>query len=256
MPVVKMKRSEDSPSDYEIWRKIQRNGSFRVKKANLINGNVADQPIESISDFEMRLDPLPPPLDQEQHSAELDPVGSDESNFTENIDLLSGDYALESDDDNGEFAYVPEHNPIDLREELQNWGIEHQIKHTAINALLKILKIFIPNNALPKDARTLLKTPSKIAISSNPELDGKYWHRGLQIGLLESLKNVETLPASILLNINIDGLPISKSTTTNFWPILVNLHETKQVPFAVGVFCGSSTYLGAIHKSRRHCHVI
>lgn len=229
-PVQTMKRSAESISDFEIWRKIQRNGSFRIQKAKLVTES-ADH-VEQLA--EPSYDQRPQPqLDQDQHDLAEPTSAMDSGDAAQH-------YFSESEDD--EPADPPEQNPIELREELQNWGIEHQIKHSAMNALLKILKVFVPNNALPKDSRTLFKTPAKIDVSSDPELEGKYWHYGLQKGLLDLLAKAETIPEQISININIDGLPISKSSTTNFWPILVNVHEMKQAPFAAGIFCGASKY--------------
>ena len=56
---------------------------------------------------------------------------------------------------------------------LKNWAVKCQITHTALNMLLKILRIF--HSDLPLDSRTLLiSTPSVQGIKSI--CDGKYHH--------------------------------------------------------------------------------
>lgn len=52
---------------------------------------------------------------------------------------------------------------------------------------------------------------------------------------------MENPPRSISLTINIDGLPIRKSSTSQFRPILFKIYELPIVrPQVVGIFCGMS----------------
>lgn len=106
---------------------------------------------------------------------------------------------------------------------LRSWAIEYNVQRRAISALLKIL-ISVGITNLPKDSRTLLKTPRFIQIED--QAGGKYWHNGLR-------KNLELIfgklksNLSIKLKFNIDGLPLFKSSAISFYPILVNIHGMK-----------------------------
>ncbi|EEC02992.1 hypothetical protein IscW_ISCW024101, partial [Ixodes scapularis] len=72
--------------------------------------------------------------------------------------------------------------------------------------------------------------------------DGRYHY----FGLTESLKKeVESGLLSggthMFLIINIDGLPLSRSSANQFWPILVLFHESKiRVPFTAALYFGKS----------------
>lgn len=147
---------------------------------------------------------------------------------------------IESEDESDESDYVPESDPQGLRNDLRNWAITNQIKHTAINSLLNILKSHISNNNLPKDARTLVQTPRTTDISSDIRHGGRYWHYGLAKSLSETLSKFDLTLQQLSLNVNIDGLPTFKSSSQSFWPILVNIHELKahHSPLVVGVFGG------------------
>ncbi|XP_044744771.1 uncharacterized protein LOC123306715 [Coccinella septempunctata] len=47
------------------------------------------------------------------------------------------------------------------------------------------------------------------------------------------------VPDTILLNVNMDGLPIYKSSKVEFFPILFNIHELPSVkPMIIGIYCG------------------
>lgn len=232
-----MKRKADSLSDSAIWQRIRRNGSFRVKKTELANGSGVQNVRAGITDLQP---------DVLEHEEEIPPAFS--LNFVDGIVGDSENVEIEDNSSNGDpadtdedFQYQSEPDLCDLRDDLHSWAVGYQIRHTAMDALLKILKTHIPNNALPKDSRTLLKTPAKVVITSNPELDGQYWHHGLQCGLINVLTKANLFPDKVTINVNIDGLPISKSSTTNFWPILVNIFELEKIPpFVVGIFSGPS----------------
>lgn len=107
-----------------------------------------------------------------------------------------------------------------LSNKLRSWAIDYNVKRRAVSALLKILVSF-GFNSLPKDSRTLLKTPRTIQIVNIG--GGQYWHNGFQ----NCLKNVFvklSCNLHIQLNFNIDGLPLFKSSATTFWPILFNIY--------------------------------
>lgn len=131
-----------------------------------------------------------------------------------------------------------------LKDKLRFWAISFQVKQNAVNALLSILKENNPQADLPVDARTLLQTPRKCQlVPGGMESDnGKYWHYGLLKVLHDALSNRVNVPEHLQLNINIDGLPMFKSSYESFWPILVNIHQLRDEisPLIVGIFSGKS----------------
>lgn len=104
-------------------------------------------------------------------------------------------------------------------------------------SLLSILRTFHPE--LPTDARTVLKTQTHV---STIKMEGReYYHFGLAKGIVSRLKSLilsEQLQ-TVKLQFNLDGLPLFKSCTLQFWPILaiVNCDYAKH-PFLVGLYCG------------------
>lgn len=68
---------------------------------------------------------------------------------------------------------------------------------------------------------------------------GYYWHNGVIEPLKKYLENITLIPESISLNINIDGLPIYKSSREQVWSILCNIFEIPYLsPFVVGIYSG------------------
>lgn len=116
---------------------------------------------------------------------------------------------------------------------MKNWALKHSVSHAALSELLSYLRDIVPN--LPKDARTLLGT----ARESVPLITmgcGDFIYFGFDKAF-HLLRDAET--NSFQLCLNIDGLPLFKSTNVSFWPILGRFMHTSTL-FIVGCFCGTS----------------
>lgn len=123
-----------------------------------------------------------------------------------------------------------------IEDSIRNWATESRASHTSINILLRNLQYHFPD--LPKDARTILKT-SEIKVTEAQFDNGSYEY----YGLFNVLKRVKmpldvSLPQNAHLYFNIDGLPISRSTSDQLWPILGKLEGIKD-PFIIGIFRGT-----------------
>lgn len=130
-----------------------------------------------------------------------------------------------------------------LRTKLSNWAVECNITHRALSLLLLILQQYIPS--LPKDARTLLKTAKKVDVKT--VAGGKYHHIGIQQGIVNVLSQRGCNPnVAVEIQVNVDGLPIFKSSNTQLWPILGKIHNVMELfgssvsdsPFVIGIYEG------------------
>ena len=134
-----------------------------------------------------------------------------------------------------------ENRKKEVKSDLTKWAIECGIPRTHINKLLVILKKSNEFSFLPNDYRSLLKTARSVTIKKvNP---GTYFHFGLRQGILRSLNrlNLKTVPVKIELFVNIDGIPLTKSSNSQFWPILVIIRGIRcSCPFVVGIYHGST----------------
>ena len=113
-------------------------------------------------------------------------------------------------------------------------GAQHNVTQTSFGSLLEILRQFHPG--LPKDLRTLLRTPTDYNIRRMAG-SGEYFHFGLRSGL-EACSMSCSLPTHLQLQFNIDGLPLFKSSAREFWPILCQVKGASAEPFVVGLYCG------------------
>jgi len=106
-------------------------------------------------------------------------------------------------------------NKLSLEEKLKNIIIKYHVSHNFVNELLEILRC--EGLKLPKDVRTLLRTPKNHdIIVMDP---GIYIHLGTEFMLkpilLEYFNYIEMFDI-IELGLNINGLPITKMSKSCF----------------------------------------
>ena len=73
---------------------------------------------------------------------------------------------------------------------------------------------------------------------------GKYHQFGVREGVICQFQRLANLPdnAVLYLQVNIDGLPLFKSSSESFWPILglLKLAHCMMEPFIIGLWVGNS----------------
>ena len=147
------------------------------------------------------------------------PSSSSDSEFDSESELSENSYALD--------------------DTLCEWVTKNNISVNALHALLSLLRPYHPY--LPKDPRTLLKTKKQYNIVS---IGGwEYYHVGVGESILKELNsNGSVLVKDVQVvssRFNIHGLPLFKSSSTQFWPILGKLSmQYQSKPFIVGLFMG------------------
>lgn len=133
-----------------------------------------------------------------------------------------------------------EHNElVNLRNLLRLWAVDFHISQSAMNKLLEILRNIKILSDLPKDSRTLMKTPR--SINEIVELaGGKFIHFGVEKNIKRSIKKYyKKIPKDVKININVDGLPLCNSSGSQFWPILGCIVDSFYTqPFIISIFHG------------------
>jgi len=127
-------------------------------------------------------------------------------------------------------------------DKLSYWILQYKISHNGVDSLLSILRS--EGIKVPKDVQTLMKTPKTKEITNIT--NGSYIHLGLQNMLLLLLKinnsNIHITDKELKIRININGLPIARSSKSQLWPILIsilncnNLLSKNVIP--IGIFHG------------------
>lgn len=161
-------------------------------------------------------------------NSEKDELNNDNSIMTNNVCGVIDDISIcneiinEVDDD-----FTPSH--------LATWCKTLNIPMTHANMLLKdIRKHKCFRTVFPSDIRTILGTPKSTQLKIVPP--GEYYHKGLVNELVRVLSkhNIE----NVNLTLNIDGLPLFKSSGQQLWPILISVAGI-QGEIMVGAYCGN-----------------
>jgi len=153
---------------------------------------------------------------------------SDESVFECSLECLSS--SKKKDFDEG----------TNINSQLASWATNHKIPQNALNSLLKILKSVPALSTLPNDSRTLLKSPRDIVLKTVEP--GKYYHFSLETELNRFFEKTDIIDFitnnTIELCINIDGIPISKSSGSQLYPILFNFFKFPKLVGIIGIYHG------------------
>lgn len=178
-------------------------------------------------------------VDIENHNSEISDIScSGEVNGSSEIDFnwqqLGGTAEEILSDRNLSSSESETDESDDLALRLATWVTKFGVSHSAVNELLHILSPF--HVCLPKDARTLLKTVKVYDIDNLA--GGSYYHFGILDNVRTLIESVESIQ-EISLQINIDGLPLFKSSNMQFWPILGRLVKPCLTsPFIIGLYLG------------------
>lgn len=112
--------------------------------------------------------------------------------------------------------------------------------HARLESLMDILRQRCYPD-LPKTAKTFLGTSSVQYEIENFGTDEEFVYLGLQANLDKCINSQLNESNKIELLINVDGVPLFKSSRKQLWPILclVFTQHSYYQPFPVAIFCGN-----------------
>lgn len=124
-----------------------------------------------------------------------------------------------------------------LKSQLANWVVQCNVPNTTVNRLLPILKQHECLHSLPLDCRTLLHSNNTKITNIRLVNPGYYFHFGLREGIVKCADRYN-LNDEIKIIVGIDGLPLAKSSSSQFWPILAYVQPFKEYAFLIGLYHG------------------
>ena len=163
-------------------------------------------------------------------------LGFTYESFDEMKYLIEKDLFNEDDDDDD----PPTENET-LLNDLRHWHLSSPSNtSSSTTSLLKILRKHPGLSFLPSDVRSVKSMRKVVTIPMEP---GHYYHFGLRFALHRLLDRypAHSLPSTLSLAANMDGLPLSKSSRSELWGILcrcINLRNSQV--FVVGMYHGET----------------
>lgn len=150
---------------------------------------------------------------------------------------LDGEKELNMTEEVDENIHNDHNTDVKLGLQLGKWAVQHNINHSALTSLLHLLKPM--HVELPLDSRTLMRTSRTLEIISIEP--GHYYHFGFGEvikKIIDSEINNEVKTNLIELGINIDGLPLAKSSGSQCYPILCKQFSNTNVHI-IGLYHGN-----------------
>ena len=153
----------------------------------------------------------------------------------DNLDAINDEKVFEDSVDN------QEERDANFTEDLAKWYLEC---HIPMRSLTKLLKIIKKNNVanVPTDARTIVNTPRTGDLEISTKSGGSYIFFGIKECLNERIVDCDLeLGSELLVDINIDGLPLFRSRNLSVWPIQMSVchRQFSSKPFIVAMYCGT-----------------
>ena len=231
-------RSTNTKMSYkQRWHKIHSEASALAQ-----NETDSENSVEDNSDTNVHND-----NDRPSTSASGDQLSNTcssggDTDFMESESDLGSDFgyneAPESSDssDTDDEIQAPEEE-VTFKEKLSSWCTRNNCTRACTNELLTMLRE--EGIAVPKDARTLLRTPRHVDTAE--KCGGKYIYFGIANRIKELMTDhaeAFTESQDLPLKINVDGVPLFKSSTTQFWPILCSFDGFK--PLIVALYYGEA----------------
>ncbi|KAJ8669361.1 hypothetical protein QAD02_016424 [Eretmocerus hayati] len=123
----------------------------------------------------------------------------------------------------------------DFLDDFKQLTRDFNMSNDCVTATLKLINPAYP--FLPLDYRTLFRTPKNVDIIVLK--NGAMHYFGIEFCIRQQYADVDILD-DFEIDINIDGLPIFKSSGENFWPILGYARKYKhKSPFVIAIFSGT-----------------
>lgn len=223
----------------EKWKKIKRNGYFSKQRGRIIKSLIKSESVNIVNQNQLQSSRN---VWVEENINQPNDINSSNISPIVNSSNISPIEEVANNINLNDSLVIEAEDKLYFSDEIASWALVHNITQSALKNLLSILKKKLPIENLPADPRTLLKTPREKICNLIDSDNEHYWHYGLKKVLHEALISIENIQAEYSLNVNIDGLPMFRSSTESFWPILVEISELRSAipPLAVGIFCGRS----------------
>lgn len=210
---------EENPEEMNVPNMLQ-DSSFSQSSDN---ENDRERVEDDVQEEEMNVDGR---SDSEEN-------GDDENDSAEN-DNVENDNIENANDVNDDEDVDDE---AFLRNTLQYWAADGgAASMNKLNVLLRNLAVRFPS--IPLSYKTLLRTPRRIEVTAMNN-DSVFWYKGIR-ATLNSMELQAYLQryGQVELDVNMDGLSLSKSSSLKFWPILGYLVGSENPPFVICIFLG------------------
>jgi len=216
-----------------LWKRVKRD------QQKSVFSNVDRTRSTSLESFSEQAQPSlqqAQPIEAQPSLQQAQPIEGTQSEFECDVEMQGACANSSSDsssDSISDDADLDDMTSLGVR--LGQWANKFQVKQNAVDGLLKILSEHHPE--LPRTARTLLGTCENVNLDMKSGMQYFYFGckeqlcRHLNMYPIDEVTQLDCLDISL----NIDGLPLFKSSSQSLWPVLckINLAPTVVFPLAL-----------------------
>ncbi|XP_026829622.1 uncharacterized protein LOC113562958 [Ooceraea biroi] len=171
-----------------------------------------------------------------------DDIANDISDITntDNVDngiLCSTNYDDSTDSTSSSLSVIEDRS---FQDRLATCFVNNNLTHVQINNILSVLRTHTCFSSLPKDVRTLLKTPRTPVVVSKID-SGEYIHFPLEAAIVKTLLRLPlvSVPHDLEIDFNTDGCSLDRHGNIHIWSIqcrLANVKHTRSI--IIGIYSG------------------
>ncbi|EZA50809.1 hypothetical protein X777_11058 [Ooceraea biroi] len=172
----------------------------------------------------------------------LDDIANNISDITntDNVDndiLCSTNYDDSTDSTSSSLSFIEDRS---FQDRLATCFVNNNLTHVQINNILSVLRTHTCFSSLPKDVRTLLKTPRTPVVVSKID-SGEYIHFSLEAAIVKTLLRLPlvSVPHDLEIDFNTDGCSLDRHGNIHIWPIQCRITNVKYTrPIIIGIYSG------------------
>lgn len=162
------------------------------------------------------------------------------NNANEAAPIYSFDNALDQNENHMNISTSSEVNFVrkkTFKQKIGDWYFKNKPSRQCFEELLRILSE--ENLDVPLSANSFIKQPDKLSLRN--VFPGVYSHFGIKKQFLRIPSSILHDCDKIVIDINVDGLPLYNSSRTKLWPILIKIVDFPNILILpIGVHVGKS----------------
>ncbi|XP_032780332.1 uncharacterized protein LOC116918704 [Daphnia magna] len=225
-----------------VFFQASENHVNEVNAIDLVSNTVVENPLLSDTPAEDDFQSCFSDFDDEEcYDTDASPLPTASEYETSDDDSRLLDRLAEFDNESDSDIDGDRNDSVTFKQAIALWAVTRRICQNAVDELLSIFRKYPWGQTMPKSCRSLVKSMRKIPLKTCA--GGHYFHFGIFAQLVKILPliNDDRVPEEIQLVISTDGVPLSKSSKSQFWPLtgLIGNIDFRKV-FIIGLWHGQS----------------
>ncbi|XP_045024640.1 uncharacterized protein LOC116917443 isoform X2 [Daphnia magna] len=226
----------------DVFFQASENHVNEVNAIDLVSNTVVENPLLSDKPAEDDFQSCFSYFDDEEcHDSDASPLPTASEYEMSDDDSRLLDKLAEFDNESDSDIDDDRNDSLTFKQAIALWAVTRRICQNAVDELLSIFRKYPWGKTMPKSCRSLVKSMRKIPPKTCA--GGHFFHFRIFAPLVRifPLINDDRVPEEIQLVVSTDGVPLSKSSKSQFWPLTGLIGNINfQKVFIIGLWHGQS----------------